>query len=39
MFEIINPYNATESAGDAITMWVSWGIIGRNFIYMTAGKI
>jgi hypothetical protein len=39
MFEIINPYNATESAGDAITMWVSWGIIGRNFDYMTAGKI
>ncbi len=39
LFEIVNPYNATDSAGDAITMWVDWSTIGRDFDYMTAGKI
>ena len=40
LFEIINPHNATDiNSGEAVTEWVSWNTIGKDFSYYTVGNV
>ena len=40
LFEIINPHNCTDiNSGEAVTEWVGWNTIGKDFADYAVGNV